>query len=133
MFHRESGVFKTSYAADMALYPLPIAKWAVAAVAGLFIVIAPLALSEYYISILNLILIAVVGALGLNILVGYTGQISIGHGAFMSVGAYTAANLVTHLGAPFWITIPAGGLMAAAVGAGGGIPSLRLQGICLAI
>ncbi len=133
MFHRESGVFKTSYAADMALYPLPIAKWAVAAFAGLFIVIAPLALGEYYISILNLILIAVVGALGLNILVGYTGQISIGHGAFMSVGAYTAANLVTHLDAPFWITIPAGGIMAALIGAVVGIPSLRIKGIYLAI
>ena len=133
MFHRESGVFKTSYAADMALFPLPIARWAVAAFAGLFIVIAPLALGEYYISILNLILIAVVGALGLNILVGYTGQISIGHGAFMSVGAYTAANLVTHLGAPFWITIPAGGIMAALIGAVVGIPSLRIKGIYLAI
>src|ERR1700682_3093682 len=133
MFHRESGVFKTSYAADMALYPLPIAKWAVAAFAGLFIVIAPLALGEYYISILNLVLIAVVGALGLNILVGYTGQISIGHGAFMSVGAYTAANLVTPFGAPFWRTIPAGGAMAALVGAVVGIPSLRIKGIYLAI
>ena len=133
MFHRESGVFKTSYAADMALFPLPIARWAVAAFAGLFIVIAPLALGEYYISILNLILIAVVGALGLNILVGYTGQISIGHGAFMSVGAYTAANLVNHLGAPFWITIPAGGIMAALIGAVVGIPSLRIKGIYLAI
>jgi branched-chain amino acid transport system permease protein len=133
MFHRESGVFKTSYAADMALYPLPIAKWAVAAFAGLFIVFAPLTLGEYYISILNLILIAVVGALGLNILVGYTGQISIGHGAFMSVGAYTAANLVVRLDAPFWVTIPAGGLMAALIGAVVGIPSLRIKGIYLAI
>src|SRR5437016_2051106 len=133
MFHRESGVFKTSYAADMALYPLPIAKWAVAAFAGLCLVIAPLTLGEYYISILNLILLAVVGALGLNILVGYTGQISIGHGAFMSVGAYTAANLVTHLDAPFWITIPAGGIMAALIGAVVGIPSLRIKGIYLAI
>src|SRR5499433_3057297 len=133
MFHRESGVFKTSYAADMALYPLPIAKWAVAAFAGLFIVIVPLALGEYYVSILDLILIAIVGALGLNILVGYTGQISIGHGAFMSVGAYTAANLVVHLGAPFWVTIPAGGLMAALIGAVVGIPSLRIKGIYLAI
>ena len=53
MFHRESGVFKTSYAADMALYPLPIAKWAVAAFAGLFIVIVPLTLGEYYVSILE--------------------------------------------------------------------------------
>ena len=133
MLHRESGVFKTSYAADMALYPLPISKWAAAAFAGLFIVIAPLILGEYLISILDLILIAVVGALGLNILVGYTGQISIGHGAFMSVGAYTAANLVVHLGAPFWVTIPAGGLMAALIGAVVGIPSLRIKGIYLAI
>src|SRR5436190_4314409 len=133
MFHRESGVFKTSYAADMALYPLPIARWAVAAFAGLFIVVAPFALNEYYISIINLVLIAVVGALGLNILVGYTGQISIGHGAFMSVGAYTAANLVTQLHAPFWITIPAGGIMAALIGALVGIPSLRIKGIYLAI
>src|SRR5215831_1756829 len=133
MFHRESGVFKTSYAADMALYPLPIAKWAAAAFAGLFIVIVPLLCGEYLISILDLILIAVVGALGLNILVGYTGQISIGHGAFMSVGAYTAANLVTHFGAPFWITIPAGGLMAALIGGVVGIPSLRIKGIYLAI
>src|SRR5260370_13814964 len=117
----------------MALYPLPIAKWAVAAFAGLFIVIVPLTLGEYYVSILDLILIAVVGALGLNILVGYTGQISIGHGAFMSVGAYTAANLVVHLGAPFWITIPAGGLIAALVCAGGRIPSPRLQGSYLAV
>jgi branched-chain amino acid transport system permease protein len=133
MFHRESGVFKTSYAADMALYPLPIARWAVAVVAALFIVVVPLFCSDYPISILNLILIAVVGALGLNILVGYTGQISIGTGAFMSVGAYTAANLVTRVGAPFWVALPAGGLMAALVGAVVGIPSLRIKGIYLAI
>jgi branched-chain amino acid transport system permease protein len=133
MFHREAGVFKTSYAADMALYPLPIAQWAVAAVAALFIVVVPLTAGEYYISILNLILIAIVGALGLNILVGYTGQVSIGHGAFMSVGAYTAANLITRLDAPFWIAIPAGGLMAALIGIIVGIPSLRIKGIYLAI
>src|SRR5258708_23408073 len=106
MFPRESGVFKTTYTADMALYPLPIAKWTVAALALLFIVIVPLSVHEYYLSILNLIFIAVVGALGLNILVGYTGQISIGHCAFMSVGAYTAANLAVRLGLPFWLTLP---------------------------
>src|SRR2546430_13564884 len=133
MFHRESGVFKTSYAADMGLYPLPIARWAVVGFAGLIVVIAPFALSEYFGAVLNLILIGCVGALGLNILVGYTGQISIGHGAFMSVGAYTAANLVTQLHAPFWITIPAGGVMAALIGAIVGIPSLRIKGIYLAI
>lgn len=133
MFHRESGVFKTTYAADMALYPLPIAKWAVAAFAVLFIAIAPMVMHDYYVSILNLILIAIVGALGLNILVGYTGQISVGHAAFMSVGAYTAANLITRLDAPFWIAVPAGGLMAAAIGAIVGIPSLRIKGLYLAI
>src|SRR5580765_1852322 len=133
MLHRESGVFKTSYAADMALYPLPIARWAVAAIILLFAVILPLSLHEYYVSIINLSLIAVVGALGLNILVGYTGQISVGHAAFMSVGAYTAANLAVHLHLPFWVTLPAGGLMAALVGAIVGIPSLRIKGLYLAI
>jgi branched-chain amino acid transport system permease protein len=133
MFHREAGIFKTSYSADMALYPLPIARWAVAAAAALFIVIVPLFAGNYALSILNLILIAIVGALGLNILVGYTGQISIGTGAFMSVGAYTAANLVVHLHAPFWITLPAAGLMSALIGTIVGIPSLRIKGIYLAI
>jgi branched-chain amino acid transport system permease protein len=133
MLHRESGVFKTSYAADMALYPLPIARWTVLAVVLLFAVILPVSLHEYYLSIINLSLIAVVGALGLNILVGYTGQISVGHAAFMSVGAYTAANLAVKLGLPFWITLPAGGLMAALIGAIVGIPSLRIKGLYLAI
>jgi branched-chain amino acid transport system permease protein len=133
MLHRESGVFKTSYAADMALYPLPIARWAVLAVVVLFAVILPLTLHEYYLSIINLSLIAVVGALGLNILVGYTGQVSVGHAAFMSVGAYTAANLAVHLHLPFWVTLPAGGLMAAAIGGIVGIPSLRIKGLYLAI
>src|SRR5216684_6185753 len=133
MFHRESGVFKTTYAADMALYPLPIAKWTVVGLAVLFVLIIPITVHEYYLSILNLIFIAIVGALGLNILVGYTGQISVGHAAFMSVGAYTAANLAVKLGLPFWITLPAGGLMAALVGAIVGIPSLRIKGLYLAI
>jgi branched-chain amino acid transport system permease protein len=133
MFHRETGIFKTSYASDMALYPLPIARGTVIALLVLFIVIVPLVFSEYYLSIINLVLISIVGALGLNILVGYTGQISIGHAAFMSVGAYTAANLAVRAGLPFWITLPAGGLMAAIVGAVVGIPSLRIKGLYLAI
>jgi branched-chain amino acid transport system permease protein len=130
MFHRESGVLKTTYEADMALYPLPIARWTVAVVAVVFFAVIPLALHQYYLSIANLVWIAVIGALGLNILVGYTGQVSIGHGAFMSVGAYTAANLAIRLGSPWPL---AGGLMAAAVGAVVGIPSLRIKGLYLAI
>lgn len=133
MIHRECGVLKTTYEADMALYPLPIARWTVAAIAILFFVVLPLSVHEYYLSIVNLISIAVVGALGLNILTGYTGQISIGHGAFMSVGAYTAANFAVRLGFPFWLSLPLGGLMAAAVGAVVGIPSLRIKGLYLAI
>src|SRR3989304_8646643 len=101
MIHRECGVLKTSYEADMAFYPLPIARWAVAVVAVIMFVVLPLSLDEYYLSIVNLIFINVVGALGLNILTGYTGQISIGPGAFMSVGAYKAAKFVPPLAFPF--------------------------------
>ncbi|HEU0156014.1 MAG TPA: branched-chain amino acid ABC transporter permease [Stellaceae bacterium] len=133
MFHSETGIFKTSYAADMALYPLPVARWTVAALLAVFVLVIPLVLTPYLVTILNLVLIATVGALGLNILVGYTGQVSIGHGAFMSVGAYTAANLIVRTGAPFWIAVPAGGLMAALVGGIVGIPSLRIKGLYLAI
>jgi branched-chain amino acid transport system permease protein len=105
----------------------------VAVLLVLFVAVVPLVLHEYYLSIFNLIFIAIVGALGLNILVGYTGQISLGHGAFMSVGAYTAANLAVKLGLPFWLTLPAGGLMAAFIGVLVGIPSLRIKGLYLAI
>src|SRR5215469_3729237 len=133
MFHRESGVLKTTYEADMALYPLPIARWTVGALAVVFFGVLPLSLDQYYLSLANLVWISVVGALGLNILVGYTGQVSIGHGAFMSVGAYTAANLAIRLGSPWPVNLLAGGLMAALVGAVVGIPSVRIKGLYLAI
>src|ERR1044071_2536141 len=133
MIHRECGVLKTTYEADMALYPLPIARYAVAALAVIFFLVIPLSLHEYFLSVANLVFIAIIGALGLNILVGYTGQVSIGHGAFMSVGAYTAANLATRLDSPWPINLLAGGLMAALVGAVVGIPSLRIKGLYLAI
>src|SRR5881296_3622267 len=133
MIQRECGVLKTTYEADMALYPLPIAKYAVGVSAVIFFLVIPLTLHEYYLSIANLVWIAVIGAIGLNILVGYTGQISIGHGAFMSVGAYTAANLATRLNAPWPVNLLAGGLMAALIGAIVGIPSLRIKGLYLAI
>jgi branched-chain amino acid transport system permease protein len=133
MFHRECGVLKTTYEADMALYPLPIAKYTVAGLAVLFFGVVPLMLDDYYLSIANLVAIAIIGALGLNILVGYTGQVSIGHGAFMSVGAYTAANFATRLDSPWPVNLLAGGLMAALIGAIVGIPSLRIKGLYLAI
>jgi branched-chain amino acid transport system permease protein len=117
----------------MGLYPLPIAKWTVAALGVLFFLVIPLTLHEYFLSVANLVWVAVIGALGLNILVGYTGQVSIGHGAFMSVGAYTAANLANRLGSPWPVNLLAGGLMAALIGAIVGIPSLRIKGLYLAI
>src|SRR5207245_9682070 len=125
VIHRECGVLKTTYEADMGLYPLPIARWTVAAIAVLFFAVIPLTLHEYFLSVANLVWIAIIGALGLNILVGYTGQVSIGHGAFMSVGAYTAANLANRLGSPWPVNLVAGGLMAALIGAIVVIPCLR--------
>ncbi len=133
MIHRESGVLKTTYEADMALYPLPIARWTVAVIAVFFFAVLPFSVHEYYLSMVNLVSIAIIGALGLNILVGYTGQISIGHGAFMSVGAYTAANFAVRLDWPWPVNLLLGGLMAALVGAIVGIPSLRIKGLYLAI
>jgi len=133
MFHRESGYFKTTYQSDMALYPLPIGKTAIAVFLVVFFIIFPLVLDEYYLTLVNLAAIAVVGALGLNILLGYCGQISIGHAAFMSVGAYTAANFAVHFHFPFWLTIPAGGVMAALIGLFVGLPALRVKGLYLAI
>ena len=133
MFHREAGNFKSTYAQDMALFPLPIAKYTAAVVLVLFGLVVPFTMHEYYLSVFIQVFIAIVGALGLNVLVGWTGQISIGHAAFMSVGAYTAANLAVKLGLPFWLTLPAGGLMAALIGAIVGIPSLRIKGTYLAI
>jgi branched-chain amino acid transport system permease protein len=133
MFYRESGEYKTDYKRDMTVYALPISRFAVGLMVLLFFVAAPLLMSEYQLTLLSLVAIAVVGALGLNILVGYAGQLSIGHAAFMSVGAYTAANLVTKLDLPFLMTLPAGGIMAAAIGLIVGIPSLRIKGIYLAI
>ena len=117
----------------MALYPLPIARWTVLVLAVLFFLVVPLTLHEYFLSVANLVWVAVIGALGLNILVGYTGQVSIGHGAFMSVGAYTAANLANRLDSPWPVNLVAGGLMAALIGAIVGIPSVRIKGLYLAI
>ena len=137
MFHRECGYYKTSYEADQAVLPIPVAKQGIGLFAIIFLVLIPLHSMitgiEYYISLVSLVGITVVGALGLNILLGYTGQISIGHAAFMSVGAYTAANLAVKFGLPFYITLPLGGVMAALIGILVGIPSLRVKGLYLAI
>ena len=72
-------------------------------------------------------------ALGLNILIGFTGQISLGHAAFMGVGAYATAILASRFGLPFWLSIPAGGALATGAGMVVGAPSLRIKGLYLAI
>jgi branched-chain amino acid transport system permease protein len=132
MINRESGVYQTTYEGDMALYPLPLARYSTLAVVVVLLLL-PLALDSHAMSLVNLMLLASIGAIGLNILVGYTGQVSLGHGAFMMVGSYTAALVTVRLGLPFWLGVPAGGLMAALVGAFFGIPSLRIKGLYLAI
>lgn len=94
---------------------------------------APFVLSPYMLYILNTIGIASIAAIGLNILIGYTGQISLGHGAFFGVGAYAAAILATRWGIGFYVAIPAAGLITALVGMIFGIPSGRLKGLYLTI
>jgi len=136
MINRESGVFQTSYEGDMSLYTLPLAKRAVWVVLVLLVLLpVPLQLmqNEHLMSIATTIALAAIGAIGLNILVGYTGQISIGQGAFMAVGGYTAAILSSRYGMPFWVGILAGGFVTMLVGTLFGIPSLRIKGLYLAI
>jgi len=104
---------------------------AICAVIAGFVV--PFTMPNYVLYLINLSAIATIGAIGLNILTGYTGLIAIGHGAFLGVGAYTAAILYTKAGVPFWLTLPAAGLMTAFVGVFFGTPSLRLRGFYLAM
>ncbi len=136
MINREAGVFQTSYQGDMAMYTLPLAKITVCCMLGLLLLL-PLPLAqmgnEHLMSMVNTIGLASIGAIGLNLLNGYTGQISLGQGAFMAVGGYTAAILSSRYGVPFWGGILAGGSMAALVGALFGIPSLRIKGLYLAV
>lgn len=131
-FVMDCGLFTTSYREDMAILFAPAAKIKVAVIIAFFLVL-PLFVSPYFISVVNLIAISVIGALGLNILTGFTGQVSIGHGAFMGVGAYTVGVLTTKVGLSYWEALPLAGIVAAMVGAVFGIPSLRLKGLYLAI
>jgi branched-chain amino acid transport system permease protein len=96
-------------------------------------VLFPLVASDYAVGEANRLFIAVVAALGLNILVGFTGQISIAQGAFMAVGGYTTAIMTVSYGLPFWLALPSAGIVTAAIGAVFGIPSLRLKGLYLLI
>jgi len=132
MSHLPCGNFKRSYSEDEGIFPTKFLKVATIVFFGLLIGL-PWLLSDYLVYLAILILIAVVGALGMNIITGYAGQISLGHGAFIGVGAYTCGILATKAGMPFWVTLPAAGVMAAIAGVIFGLPSLRLKGLYLAM
>jgi branched-chain amino acid transport system permease protein len=99
----------------------------------LLFAVVPMVAGSYLLYIINIAGIASIAAIGLNILVGFTGQISLGHGAFFGVGAYAGAILATLLHVPFWISVPAAGFITAMVGMIFGIPSVRLKGLYLTI
>jgi branched-chain amino acid transport system permease protein len=97
------------------------------------LLLIPLVASPYQIYVVNTILVACIGAVGLNLLTGFTGQISIGHGAFLGIGAFASALLVARAGAPLWLSVPAAGALTALVGLVFGLPSVRIKGLYLAI
>lgn len=126
------GDFKDTYEKDEAIFQSIFVKvWL--SLFMVFLLVFPFLVNEYVLYMANLIGIAIIGALGLNLLTGFTGQISLGHAAFIGVGAYTSAILITRVGISFWWTIPLAGLMAAIAGVIIGIPSLRIKGLYLAI
>ena len=125
------GDFRTTYAEDMAIFDSTLARGLLAALLVL-LVLLPLLATGYWLDVTNRIGIAVIAATGLNILTGFTGQISLGNAAFLAVGAYSTAAL-TARGVPFLIAVPSSGLISALVGMIFGFPSLRLKGLYLAI
>src|SRR3954469_8130348 len=135
MLYRENGQFKTSYRADQQIFPILQDRWALAALLAVAFFLVPSIASDYYFrAILIPFLIMALAALGVNILVGYCGQISLGSGAFMAVGAYGAYNFFVRI--PDLPLVPAillGGLCATAFGILFGLPSLRVKGLYLAV
>jgi branched-chain amino acid transport system permease protein len=126
------GGFRVSYRSDERIFDT------VVPIVGLVLLVAVLAVfprfaTTYWMDVLNRIGIAIIGAIGLNILLGFTGQISIGHAAFLAVGAYSTTILEANVGLPFFLAIPLGALITSGFGLIFGIPSLRLKGLYLAI
>jgi branched-chain amino acid transport system permease protein len=128
----QCGVFHESYGSDLQLRPTSMQRIRVALVL-VIVAIFPLIASDYLIRISNSIIIASIGAIGLNILVGYTGQISLGQGAFLAVGAYASALLTTYYDLPWPLAVILASFITAGVGMMFGIPSLRLKGLYLAV
>jgi branched-chain amino acid transport system permease protein len=135
MLYRENGQFKTSYRDDQQIFPIRQDRLLIGLLLVVAFVVVPLVASEYHLrAILIPFLILSLAALGLNVLVGYCGQISLGAGAFMAVGAYSAYNLFVRIdGMPMLVAVLAGGVFATLVGIVFGIPSLRIKGLYLAV
>ncbi len=135
MIYRENGQFKTSYRADQQVFPILQDRILIGLLLAFAVGVVPFVASEYMIrAILIPFLILSLAALGLNILVGYCGQISLGTGAFMAVGAYAAYNFAVRLpGMPLLFSLLLGGACATLVGVLFGVPSLRIKGLYLAV
>ena len=135
MIYRQSGQFKTTYADDMAMFPIAQDRWGMLALIIMAVVVVPLVASDYWLSSLLIpFLIFSLAALGLNLLTGYAGQLSLGHAGFMGVGAYAAYNLATRIpGMPLLGSFIGAGLITTAVGMLFGLPSLRIKGFYLAV
>ena len=126
------GDFKTTYPRDEALMPTPTVRFWVGILFAALLLF-PFVANNYLIYLANLVGITTVSAIGLNLLTGFTGQISLGHAAFMGVGAYAAAFAATRWQMPFLLTVPFAGLVAALAGVVFGGPSLRVKGLYLAM
>ena len=135
MFYRENGQFKTNYASDQQVFPIGQDKIAIWLLVAFAVFGVPMLVDEYlFRAILIPFLILSLAALGLNILVGYCGQISLGTGAFMAVGAYAAYNFNVRIdGMPLLLSLLLGGACATVVGVIFGIPSLRIKGLYLSV
>ncbi len=135
MLYRENGQFKSSYRADEQIFPILQDRIAIGLLLAVAFVVVPLVASEYLMRAIFIpFLILSLAALGLNILVGYCGQISLGTGAFMAVGAYAAYNFHVRIeGMPLIAALLLGGVCSTAVGVLFGIPSLRIKGLYLAV
>lgn len=122
----------TNYRQDLSLTPT---NWHITAlIVGVAIaLIFPFYVGQKWMTIGNIALVAVVGSVALMILTGFCGQISLGHAAFLALGAYTSAVLGNRWGLPFWLLVPAGGMVAALIGVAVGFFALRLKGLYLAI
>ena len=135
MFYRETGQFKASYAADQAVFPIVQDRWFIAAVLAVAFLVVPFVANEYWLqAVLIPLLIFSLAAIGLNLLVGYAGQLSLGTGGFMAVGGYMTYKLTTAFpDLNIIVVFLLSGLIAAAVGLVFGIPSLRIKGFYLAV